>query len=80
MVDDALPLDADPPSTSYFSWDRRDEQGRELACSSSFFEKAFVRLACFGDYKRSRRTEPVFAFSCFSDCIAGYRSVRSGPK
>ena len=71
-VDDALPFVGNE-WLAYAGSRRYDEEGEELVCASSFFEKAFVKLACSSDYLRSTATEPLFAFTCFSGCMTGYR-------
>ena len=36
---------------------------------ASFFEKAFVKQACFKSYDHSVGIDPLFVFSVFSDCL-----------
>ena len=66
-VDDALPFDENN-SLVYASSVERDS-----LLLSSFFEKAFVKLACWKYYQYSIATRPVFVFSCFSDSLVSYR-------
>ena len=37
---------------------------------ASYFEKAFVKKACFNSYKNSEKTDPLFAFTSFSECMS----------
>ena len=41
---------------------------------ASYFEKAFVKQACFNSYKKSEFTDTLFALMSFSDCM-GVRGI-----
>ena len=51
---------------------RGDDQERDLVCLSSFFEKAFVKHACYRDYQVSDWTDAGFVFSCFSNNMTSF--------
>ena len=68
-IDDALPFDKNN-EVAY---------ARSLKCNialASYFEKAFVKLACHNSYSICAGTSSDFLFSSFSDCLICYRVWR----
>ena len=62
-VDENLPLD-DAKSLIY-AGSARNSKFR----LASYFEKAFVKQACFNSYKKSDETDPIYALTSFSNCM-----------
>ena len=63
IVDDALPFDKE--NSLVYARSVRNEK----FLLASFFEKAFIKKACYKSYERSNSTYSLFAFSSFSDCM-----------
>ena len=66
IVDDSLPFDKE--NNLVYARSLRNEK----FLLASFFEKAFIKKACYNSYERSHCTDSLFAFSSFSDCMISY--------
>ena len=68
-IDDALPID----ENNALVYARSAPRNRRL-CLSSYFEKVFVKQACYNSYKWAKSTRPEFVFSSFSNNMTYLRT------
>ena len=69
-VDDALPF-RNKNSLVYAKSASKDE-----VSMASYFEKSFVKQACYSSYNRCVGIHPNFVFSSFSDSMTDYRNYK----